>query len=105
MLYSAKSEIPEEKREDLLAYYIEELSKKERINVAEFKERFYGYVLIRILQAMGAYGFRGYFEQKEYFLKSIPLAKNNLRNLLSKHQLPIKISYLTKILFSLTETI
>ena len=105
LLYSAKSEIPEERRTELLNYYIEQLSAKVDIDIDKFREHFYGYVLIRILQAMGAYGFRGYFERKEYFLQSVPLAKNNLRNLLINHPLPINISYLNKTLIRLTESI
>lgn len=97
LLYSAKSDIPQPIRVELLNYYIECLSAKYPVDKKEFKSYFYGYVLIRIMQAMGAYGYRGYFERKEYFLSSIPLAINNLRNIISECTLPIDIPHLRKV--------
>ena len=40
-------------------------------------------LLFRLLQVLGAYGFRGYIEHKKYFLDSIPPAINNLKILLN----------------------
>ncbi|MCK4715415.1 MAG: phosphotransferase enzyme family protein, partial [Candidatus Marinimicrobia bacterium] len=57
-----------------------------------------GYVLIRIMQAMGSYGFRGFYEKKEHFLQSIPYALNNLSTLLNTVQLPVEIPTLLNIL-------
>lgn len=97
LLYSAKSEIPDEIRGLLLDYYIDRLSKVVHIDKDAFRSKFYGYVLVRMMQAMGAYGYRGYFEKKDYFVRSIPLAVANLRNVLKKHQFPIDIPELNKV--------
>lgn len=97
LLYSAKSEIPDAIRGQLLDFYITKLSEKVSINPVAFRTKFYGYVLVRMMQAMGAYGYRGYFEKKDYFVRSIPLAVANLRNILRDHQFPIEIPELTKV--------
>ncbi|RLD43029.1 MAG: phosphotransferase enzyme family protein [Bacteroidetes bacterium] len=98
LLYDAKAEIPQEKREELYTYYIGQLKKHININEEEFKKFFQGYVLIRIMQAMGAYGFRGFYEKKAHFLASIPPALANLDNLLKTINLPVELPTLMPLL-------
>ncbi|PVX49965.1 phosphotransferase family enzyme [Balneicella halophila] len=98
LLYDAKADIPEEVREELFEYYLNELQKEKQIDADAFRKHYYGYVLIRIMQAMGAYGFRGFYEKKEHFLKSIPYAMGNLKRVLQKADLPIKVPQLLKAL-------
>jgi len=84
LLYSAKSDLPEALRLDLLNHYL-----LTRGIQGEDKQQwlchFWAYVLVRILQALGAYGYRGLCERKEYFRQSIPLALANLRALAENH--------------------
>ncbi|GAO31319.1 predicted phosphotransferase related to Ser/Thr protein kinases [Geofilum rubicundum JCM 15548] len=82
LLYDAKADLPQALREELLNHYILLITQKIKIDELKFRELFKGYVLIRIMQAMGAYGFRGFYEKKEHFLKSIPYALENLKHLL-----------------------
>lgn len=97
LLYSAKSDIPEVIRQQLLEHYIQCLAKHQPLDKESFRQHFYGYVLIRIMQAMGAYGYRGYFERKDYFINSIPLAIRNLRNIIESTTLPIDIPHLRQV--------
>src|SRR5690606_31399773 len=72
---------PEEWKASLLDYYIDcvdELINRE-LDTQRFVSQYYGYVLIRMLQVLGAYGFRGLFERKAAFLTSIPTALRNLK--------------------------
>lgn len=101
LLYSAKSDLPEAIRQELLNHYVKRFSELTHTHVDQFTQYFYPYVLIRILQAMGAYGYRGHFERKEYFLSSIPIALGNLRLLLENHPLPIPLPHLTRVLETL----
>jgi RNase adaptor protein for sRNA GlmZ degradation len=48
-------------------------------------------VLIRIMQAMGAYGLRGFHEKKPLFLQSIPYAIRNIEHVLATSGLPIEV--------------
>jgi len=97
LLYDAKADIPQKVREELLDHYIGQLKQKIRIDESEFRKYYYGYVLIRIMQAMGAYGFRGFYENKTHFLKSIPYAVSNLKWIISNIELPVKTDTLTEV--------
>ncbi len=104
LLYDAKAEIPQNIREELLDFYMDELEKQLPIDREEFVKQFYAYVYIRILQAMGAYGFRGFYERKSHFLKSIPLAVQNISYLLKQVGLPVAMPELEKILKQLSHS-
>lgn len=84
LLYSAKSDIPEALRIDLLNHY---LSTRGLAGEArkQWLDHFWMYLLVRILQTLGAYGYRGLYERKPYFIESIPFAVSNLRRLIEDH--------------------
>ncbi len=84
LLWQAKANLSQEWKEKLLNHYISEVQNllPEKINEIEFKRQYNGFVLLRLLQVMGAYGFRGLFERKAHFLTSIPLGLLNIKNYL-----------------------
>lgn len=104
LLYDAKADIPQHVRNELLEYYIARVKKHISIDEVAFKEYYTGYVLIRIMQALGAYGFRGFYERKLHFLQSIPYALDNLKYLLEQETLPVAIPELEKSLRTLIDS-
>lgn len=103
LLYDAKADIPQHVRNELLDFYISQVQKHLLIDEPRFKAYYTGYVIIRIMQALGAYGFRGFYERKEHFLQSIPYALDNLKYILENHTIPVHIPQLEKALRSLVD--
>src|SRR3989475_8130685 len=95
LLYDAKADLPPELRQQLLAHYLDALAGFVKLEREEFMQHYYAYVYIRIMQALGAYGFRGFYERKAHFLQSVPYALTNLRWLLHNVDLPIPLPTLT----------
>jgi aminoglycoside/choline kinase family phosphotransferase len=104
ILYEAKTNLPQHIREELLEHYLLSASKIKTIDRDNFFKYYYGFVLIRMMQAMGAYGFRGFYEKKPLFLQSIPLAVKNLDLLLKSIQLDVKIPHLLSVLAQIPES-
>lgn len=102
LLYDAKANIPEPVREELVEYYLDELSRHISVDREKFKEYFYGFVYIRIMQAFGAYGYLGVTKGKPRFLKSIPFAIQNLEVLAQKNTIIDKLPTLQEIYHNLT---
>jgi aminoglycoside/choline kinase family phosphotransferase len=91
LLYDAKADLPPELRRQLLDHYLEALAGFVDLDREAFLRHYYAYVYVRILQALGAYGFRGFYERKAHFLQSVPYALKNLRWLLHNVELPIEL--------------
>lgn len=100
LLWQARAELPGEWKNQLLEDYmdyVEELL-PQPIDRNRFSSQYNGYVLIRLLQVLGAYGFRGLFERKAHFLTSIPLALRNLRWFIQNKQVGIVLPEFEKLL-------
>src|SRR6202166_1463961 len=91
LLYDAKADLPPELRQELLDHYLDSLAGFVDLDRSAFMQYYYAYVYVRIMQALGAYGFRGFYERKEHFLQSVPYALENLRWLLRNVELPIAL--------------
>jgi aminoglycoside/choline kinase family phosphotransferase len=91
LLYDAKANLPPDLRQQLLDHYLDVVANFIDLNRETFMEHYYAYVYVRIMQALGAYGFRGFYERKVHFLQSVPYALKNVRWLLDHVELPIAL--------------
>jgi aminoglycoside/choline kinase family phosphotransferase len=91
LLYDGKADLPPALRQELLDHYLDNLSGFIPVDRGEFMEHYYAYVYVRIMQALGAYGFRGFYERKPHFLQSVPYALKNLRWLAHNVKLPVAL--------------
>jgi len=96
LLYDAKADLPPELRQQLLDHYLDALGQFIPLERPAFTQHYHAYVYVRIMQALGAYGFRGFYERKPHFLQSVPYALKNLRWLLHNVTLPVSLPTLTE---------
>ncbi len=101
LLYDGKADLPPALRQQLLDEYLDALATHLPLSRDAFMQHYYAYVYVRILQALGAYGFRGFYERKPHFLLSVPYALKNLRWLAHHVTLPIALPALMDALQSM----
>lgn len=105
LLWQAKANLSDEWKNGLLEYYISCIEEilQEPIDKIRFIGQYNGYVLIRLLQVLGAYGFRGLFERKAHFLTSIPLALRNIQWFIHNKHVGISVPEFERLLLLMTE--
>ena len=91
LLFQAKANLPENIRNEIYEFYLEELEKILPDLSQEFAKHYSNYAYFRLMQVLGAYGFRGLIQRKGHFLSSIPFAIKNLKQLLKRW--PIEDSF------------
>lgn len=102
-VWQARAGFSADLRKNLVATYrsaAEELTGKIE---DDFDERLSRMILLRLLQVLGAYGYRGLFERKSRFIESIPAALNSLRELLNVHP-EVVPTYLRNVLERMAES-
>jgi len=104
LLYDAKANISAEARDRYLNLYLDSLPNDSDLSPENFIKHYPGFVLIRKLQAMGAFGFRGIFERKTHFLQSIPYALKNGKWVMENLIFAFDIPELSRVLIALPDT-
>lgn len=99
-IWQARANLPDEWKSSLLEEYMSSFEQitQSSLDRNVFQSQYNGYVLIRLLQVLGAYGFRGLFERKAQFLTSIPLALNNLKWFIENNSLGIVVPEFRRVL-------
>jgi aminoglycoside/choline kinase family phosphotransferase len=83
LLYQAKANLSDTQRSDLFEHYLSAVAALPNSpNTADLRAEYPNYVLLRLLQVLGSYGFRGFYERKPHFLSSIPYALRNIEQLM-----------------------
>ena len=98
LLYQVKAQLPNALRLELLDHYKKELSKYVNTEEIGFDKYYNAFILLRLLQVLGAYGFRGLIQKKQHFIESIPFALNELLALKDNLHFPFETNELTNIL-------
>lgn len=90
LLYDAKLDLPQPLRDTLLEHYLDALDEHVPVNRQRFRDMFGGFAIVRLMQALGAFGYRGFFERKRHFLESVPYAAKSLKGMLAVG-LPVRL--------------
>ena len=99
LLYQVRANIPDHIRKDLLHHYLNEIEKLIKIDKKEFFDQFTILLYIRIMQVLGAYGYRGLIERKKHFILSLPGAIRLLKETLEIWPLKISLPEIERVLF------
>ncbi|HMS51644.1 MAG: phosphotransferase [Sphingobacteriales bacterium] len=103
LLFQARAQLPSPIRTELLNHYLQFAQTLTPINTTEFLQYYNAYVLIRLLQLLGAYGFRGLVERKQHFIDSIVYCVQNLAYWLNAMPIPINLPALTNVCRQIVE--
>jgi len=91
LLYDAKAHVPEKVRQNLLDYHIKNFCAVSGEDQNKFRGYYAGFSMIRLMQALGAFGFRGLYEKKPTFTGSIVPAVKLLNQVINSEQLPVSL--------------
>ena len=91
LLFEGKAAMPSETRAELLDAYLDTLGEHVAIDRDRFLAHFRGFVVLRILQGLGAYGLLGLHQRKPQFIARIPPALRDVEALLGDGFLPVEV--------------
>lgn len=98
LLFQVKAQLTDDIRKELLLHYKQYLSDHIDLKLIEFDKYYNSFILLRLLQVLGAYGFRGLIQKKQHFIESIPYALNELISLRDKLDFPFETRELSNVL-------
>jgi hypothetical protein len=81
--WQARAKFTDDQKEMMLKAYLDAYSQYSSMGEQDFRSSLRLFVLFRLLQVLGAYGFRGWVEHKANFVTSIPAAISELKGWLA----------------------
>jgi aminoglycoside/choline kinase family phosphotransferase len=80
LLNDAKIPMKQADRDEMMEYYLEKFCSVTNEDRQKFRGYYSGFSMIRLMQALGAFGFRGLYEQKPTFSETLVPAVFLLQN-------------------------
>jgi aminoglycoside/choline kinase family phosphotransferase len=105
LLYDAKIPMKQENRDEILNYYIDEFCSVSHEDKEKFRGYYAGFSMIRVMQALGAFGFRGLYEQKPTFTESIVPGVNILIHIISQAEKHVAFPELFRTIRAIPDTL
>ena len=102
LLYQVKAALPQDFRDRMTEFYVQLLSRETGIDASDFNKHLTVFVYLRLLQVLGAYGFRGIIQKKPHFLQSIPPALREIGALIKRNPLPDALPELKSLLLQIS---
>ena len=98
LLYQVITALSPSLRKEIKSHYLYHLKANSSVDIERLEKDYPAFIYLRLMQVLGAYGFRGLIERKSHFIESIPFALFELEQLLKQFPLPKKHRVLTSLL-------
>jgi aminoglycoside/choline kinase family phosphotransferase len=102
LLFDSKGRLPAELRLRLLAHYLDRVGERFKVDRARFGYLFEGFAVLRLVQALGAFGNLGLNKNKPGYLSLIPSRLHSLGTLVSEAEIMQQIPYLRRLLIEIS---
>ncbi|MDY0078107.1 MAG: RNase adapter RapZ [Bacteroidales bacterium] len=103
LLFQVKAQIPEAIKNELLDFYLQKLESYTNTKAIQFRHYYPAFVYLRLMQVLGAYGYRGLIQKKRHFVESIPYAIKSLTSLPAQYDIPLSLPVLKGIFLQLSK--
>lgn len=101
LLFDSKAALSQEIRDQLLEHYLLVYSEYDFFNKEQFLKYYPAFILVRLFQAFGAYGYRGLYEKKVIFVQSIVKGLENLKWIRTQTEINSRFPYLCEVIDSM----
>jgi Predicted phosphotransferase related to Ser/Thr protein kinases len=91
LLYDAKVQMPQSTRDDLFNYFCDKFCSFTGTDKKQFTDHYIAFSMIRLMQAMGTFGFRGLYENKPTFTESLVPGLNLLLKVIEKTEIHLDL--------------